>query len=126
MTNYSNLTDAELSILVKLDDLGRKLNLLTMAAQDGRPNYRHPLKAYFTFDWSLIGATVMQEDDQGPTELLWNNYLWTRRYGSGRYGRAIWFPRGDGKDGDGKPQYARLITFKDAAEAEPIHASVQM
>lgn len=125
MTQHSNLTNGEITILARLGNLGRKLDALTLAAQGNQPNYRHPLNAYFSFDWSSIGATVMKEDDQGSTEVLWNNYLWTRRYGDGKFGRAIWFSRGDGRDDEGNPKYARLITFKDTADAEPISTSIQ-
>jgi DdrB-like protein len=33
------------------------------------PNYQRPLSEYSTFDWSSIGATVLNWDDDGATSV---------------------------------------------------------
>jgi len=93
--------------------------LIQIQAAGSAPNYRRQLADFTDFDWSEIGATVSQSDRGGPATVDWNGLSFTRRSGSGKFGDAIWFSRGIGRDGD-KNLFARLITFKDADQAEPL------
>jgi hypothetical protein len=84
------------------------------------PNYQRLLSEYPGFDWTSIGATILKEDRDGVTTVEWNGQVFTRRAPSNKFGAPVWYSRCTGKDTDGNNRYARLITFKGAAEAEPI------
>lgn len=113
------LTQAQTAILTTIS---RQLERMAQASAPASPNYRRRLSEYPQFDWSEIGATVTATDDQGVSEVEWNLHRFTRRAGSGKFGKAIWFSRPTGKDGD-ETNYARLITFKDG-DAEPVPGDV--
>jgi hypothetical protein len=89
------------------------------------PNYLRPLSEYPTFDWSSIGATVLNRDDDGVTAVEWNGQVFTRRSPSNKFDGAVWYSRHLGKDSDGNMRYARLITFKVLSDAEPIAAKAK-
>jgi hypothetical protein len=89
------------------------------------PNYQRPLSEYPTFDWSSIGAAVLNRDGDGVTAVEWNGQVFTRRSPSNRYDGAVWYSRHLGKDSDGNMRYARLITFKALSDAEPIAAKAK-
>lgn len=95
-------------------------DLLQLQAAALEPNYRYPLADYPTFDWSVIGATVASSDRAGAAVVRFAGHLWTRRSGTGKFGRAIWFSRPNGRDDEGGATYLRLITFKDMADPEPL------
>ena len=86
------------------------------------PNYQRLLSEYPTFDWSSIDATVLNRDGDGATSVEWNGQIFTRRSPSNKFQCAIWFSRHLGQDSDGNKRYARLITFRDLNDAEPIAA----
>lgn len=89
------------------------------------PNFVKPIELYADFDFTAIGASVKGRDANGPTELEWGGYLWTRRSPQNKFGEAIWFSRATGKDPEGQVKYARLITFKKLTEAEPLPRKVE-
>ncbi len=89
------------------------------------PNYQRPLSEYPTFDWSSIGATVLNRDDDGVTAVEWNGQVFTRRSASNKFPEAIWYSRHLGQDVDGNKRYVRLITFKVLSDAEPIAAKAK-
>ena len=89
------------------------------------PNFIKPIAAYADFDFTSIGALVKGRDANGPTELEWGGYLWTRRSPQNKFGEAIWFSRPTGKDAEGNVKYIRLITFKKLTEAEPLPRKVE-
>jgi ssDNA-binding DdrB-like protein len=89
------------------------------------PNYQRPLSEYPTFDWPSIGATVLNQDDDGATSVEWSGQVFTRRSPSNKFQCAIWFSRHLGQDVDGNKRYARLITFRDLNDAEPIAAKAK-
>lgn len=113
------LTQAQNAILTTI---ANTLQKLAQASAPASPNYRRRLSEYPGFDWSEIGATIAAQDNQGVSEVEWNLHRFTRRAGSGKFGKAIWFSRPTGKDGD-ENLYARLITFKDG-DAEPVPGDV--
>jgi hypothetical protein len=84
------------------------------------PNYQRTLSEYPTFDWPSIGATVLNRDEDGVTAVEWNGQIFTRRSPSNRFQEAVWFSRHLGQDSDGNKRYARLISFRDLNDAEPI------
>jgi DdrB-like protein len=89
------------------------------------PNYQRPLSEYPTFDWSSIGAIVLNRDDDGVTAVEWNGQVFTRRSPSNKFAEAVWFSRHLGQDSDGNKRYARLISFKALSDAEPIAAKAK-
>ena len=89
------------------------------------PNYPRPLSEYPTFDWSSIGATVLNRDNDGVTAVEWNGQVFTRRSPSNKFVEAVWFSRHLGQDSDGNKRYARLISFKALSDAEPIAAKAK-
>lgn len=103
-------------LMVMATDLGRIAQNTAPAA----PNYRASLDAYAIYNWPGIGAEIVDSDGQGPTIIRWGSYQWKRRSGAGKYGRAIWFSRPDGKGENGDVDYLRLITFKDLDDPEPL------
>jgi ssDNA-binding DdrB-like protein len=89
------------------------------------PNYQRPLSEYPTFDWPSIGATVLNRDGDGATSVEWSGQVFTRRSPSNKFQCAIWFSRHLGQDADGNKRYARLISFRDLNDAEPIAAKAK-
>jgi DdrB-like protein len=89
------------------------------------PNYQRSLSEFTTFDWHLIGATVLNRDDDGVTAVEWNGQVFTRRSPNNRFAEAVWFSRCVGKDPDGNNRYVRLISFKALNDAEPIAAKAK-
>jgi DdrB-like protein len=89
------------------------------------PNYQRLLSEYPTFDWPSIGATVLNQDDDGATSVEWNGQVFTRRSPSNKFDAAVWFSRHLGQDADGNKRYARLITFRNLNDAEPIAAKAK-
>lgn len=110
------------SIAEQLQDLAH-LQRQNLNGDDG-PNYRHQLSEYSAFNWYEINANPTREVGDGINEVSWGGYTWWRRSGTGKFGNAIWFSRAVGKNEDGTPKYARLITFKDSDAPEPL--KVQM
>lgn len=105
-----------------LTTIARQLEKMAQASAPASPNYRRRLSEYPQFNWSEIDAIPTAQDAQGVSEVEWNLHRFTRRAGSGKFGKAIWFSRPTGKDGD-ENLYARLITFKDG-DAEPVPGDV--
>ncbi len=89
------------------------------------PNYQRHLSEYPSFDWSSIGATVLNRDGDGVTAVEWNGQVFTRRSPNNKFAEAVWFSRHLGQDSDGNKRYARLITFKTLSDAEPIAAKAK-
>ena len=89
------------------------------------PNYQRLLSEYPTFDWTSIGATVLNRDGDGVTAVEWNGQVFTRRSPSNKFDAAVWFSRHLGQDSDGNKRYARLIVFRALSDAEPIAAKAK-
>lgn len=101
-----------------------QLRKVHQAVQDlMNPNYRRSLAEFAGFDWASIGAVVTKQDADGPAEIQCGHFRYTRRNGSGKFGKAIWFSRCVGQNEQGK-LYVRLITFKDTSEAEEVDGKV--
>jgi len=104
------------------DDLLKELLIaLKVLAGANPPNWQRPLKTYKDFDWTKIGATVVSHDAHGATKVVWCGHVYTRRSGENRkFGATIWFSRSTGKGDNDETHYLKLITFKDAADAETL------
>jgi hypothetical protein len=107
------------TIAQSLQEMELHLRQLAISSNPA-PNYQRPLSEYANFDWSSIGAAVLTRDKDGVTAVEWNGQVFKRRSPSNKYDAAIFFSRCLGKDAAGNNQYARLIKFTPAAEAEPI------
>lgn len=123
--NYQEAVLKQLERQTKLlaDLVGRLERIEQLVAPQG-PNYTYPLAAYANFDWAGIGAEVIGRDRQGVSRVNWFGKMFTRRSGAGKFGQAIWFSRCTGEDESGRKVYARLITFKDYGQAEPVPEQV--
>jgi hypothetical protein len=136
------MSDIDEKLIVKLGQrLSEQNELLRMIAESLRgveahlrqiavtsnpaPNYQRPLSEYPTFDWSSIGAIVLNRDDDGVTAVEWNGQVFTRRSASNKFPEAVWYSRHIGQDVDGNRRYVRLITFKVLSDAEPIAAKAK-
>jgi hypothetical protein len=75
---------------------------------------------YKTFDWSSIGATVVQRDADGVSLIRAANGKLAKRRSNDRFGTEIWFSYSTGKSADGTPQYQRVIEFREIAPPEPL------
>lgn len=103
--------------------LRRQVALLTQlvaANQMTEPNYRRPMAQYRTFDWTGIGAVVVEADNYGPTIVEWGGHQWLRRNASDRkFGTAVWFSRHAGGSG-----YYTLIKFVEKLEVEAMDGRI--
>jgi len=105
---------------------GVELHLRQIAiSSNPAPNYQRPLSEYPAFDWSSIGAIVLNRDGDGATSIEWNGQVFTRRSPSNKFQEAVWFSRHLGQDSNGNKRYARLITFRALNDAEPIAAKAK-
>jgi DdrB-like protein len=112
------MSDIDEKLIVKLGQrLSEQNELLRMIAESLRgveahlrqiavssnpaPNYQRPLSEYSTFDWTSIGATVLNRDGDGVTAVEWNGQVFTRRSPSNKFDAAVWFSRHLGQDTDG-------------------------
>jgi DdrB-like protein len=112
------MSDIDEKLIVKLGQrLSEQNELLRMIAESLRgveahlrqiavssnpaPNYQRPLSEYSTFDWTSIGATVLNRDGDGVTAVEWNGQVFTRRSPSNKFDAAVWFSRHLGQDSDG-------------------------
>jgi hypothetical protein len=75
---------------------------------------------YKTFDWSSIGATVVQRDADGVSLIRASNGKLAKRRSNDRFGTEIWFSYSTGKSADGTPQYQRVIEFREILPPEPL------
>jgi hypothetical protein len=75
---------------------GVEAHLRQMAVSSNTaPNYQRLLSEYPTFDWSSIGATVLNRDDDGVTAVEWNGQVFTRRSASNKFPEAVWYSVAD-------------------------------
>jgi hypothetical protein len=112
------------TIVASLQGIESHLRQIALSSNPA-PNYQRPLSEYPAFDWSSIGATVLNRDDDGATAVEWNVQVFTRRSPSNKFDAAVWFSRHLGQDSDGNKRYARLIVFRALSDAEPIAAKAK-
>lgn len=113
------MTDQNAQIIALLTKISNQLDAIAAGSAPESPNYQRPLSAFNAFDWSSINASVTSRDASGAAIVLWAGHQWQRRTGAGKMGDAVWFSRPTGQSEQGV-QYARLITFKDRSQPEPV------
>ncbi|MBP0022316.1 MAG: hypothetical protein J7647_32765 [Cyanobacteria bacterium SBLK] len=91
-------------------------NLVALINQNAvAPDLKRPIQQFKTFNWSSIGAIVIESDEDGVAIVRWGGKEYKRRSPSNRYDPAIWFSRRQGSE------WERLITFNNKVEpVEPI------
>jgi hypothetical protein len=111
-------------ILAQMVRIADSLDIIARAGAPQEPNYIKPIGEFAGFDWTSIGATIVNQDTDGPTHLEWGGFVWTRRSPVNKFKPAIWYSRASGKDAEGNVNYLKLITFKTIEDAEPIPGKV--
>lgn len=119
------LSPYETAIMALLDDIASSLRTIAASAPQTTPDYQRRLEEFAGFDWLGIGATVLENDQDGPAAVEWRGRRYTRRAPQNKFDAAIWFSRAAGRDEDGTVHYERLITFKVQAEPEPLPAKAK-
>jgi hypothetical protein len=91
------------------------LSLETLCFDVKAPALRRQYKDYVGFDWASIGAIVIGKHGAYVIEVEWNHHRYVARRGDekSKFGKAIWFSRGQAGEGDADKSWERLITFKD-------------
>lgn len=118
-------TQYEMQHLAVLNRIATALEAMAMSTATA-PNLQRPLDQYRDFDFSSIGAVVVERDAQGVTLVDHSGFRYIRRSADNKFAKAIWFSRSIGKDPDtGENKYVRLITFKIFGEAEPLPRKVE-
>jgi hypothetical protein len=112
------------ALIEAIQGVEAQLQQLAIAANPA-PNFHKPLAEYWTFDWSLIGAIPRSSDQEGVTSVEWNGRLFTRRSPQNKFQESVWFSRAIGRDELGNNKYEKLITFKNAGEAEELGSKVK-
>ena len=77
MTDYT-LTNSP-DVVQLLTRIADALEHLASNGKPAEPNYQIPIQQYAKFDWSVINATVLGQDPDGPTHVGWGGAIWTRR-----------------------------------------------
>lgn len=99
--------------LFAIADSIKGLTAAVIATQPEQLNLVFDIREFTSFDWSSIGVTVSDFDDDGyPTVISRSGKQYKRRSPINKYGVAIWFNRAIGKDEEGKTIYETLIMFK--------------
>jgi hypothetical protein len=110
---------ALLTVLGRIADaLERQNAAAAEAAADDTLTFT--ISDYKTFDWSSIGATVVQRDADGVSLIRAANGKLAKRRSNDKFGTEIWFSYSTGKSADGTPQYQRVIEFREIAPPEPL------
>lgn len=113
------------ALLATLERLTVAVESLARGGGPVEPNLVRPIEEYPTFDWSAIGASVVQRDPDGPTHVEHQGGLYTRRSPQNKFDPAIWYSRANGRDDNGDVRYLRLITFKPLKDAESLPRGVE-
>lgn len=79
-----------------------------------------PLSQYRGFDWSSIGAVILQQDADGVSVIRTSGGRVCKRRSNDKFGEDIWFSHGNGKDPDGTPKYRKVVEFKTVKPPEPL------
>jgi hypothetical protein len=110
---------ALLTVLGRIADaLERQNAAAAEAAADDTLTFT--ISDYKTFDWSSIGATVVQRDADGVSLIRAANGKLAKRRSNDKFGTEIWFSYAIGEKADGTPQYQRVIEFREILPPEPL------
>ena len=119
-SDLEQLGDILSGVIEKLSRIDTGMQLLIEAFKPGPEHWRQ-IQEYPEFDWSAIGAEVMELDEWGATIVSWNGKVWKRRAPENEYGEAIWFSRCVGKENN-KNIYATLIKFEEKEISTKVRA----
>jgi len=108
------------TLISQLTRIADALEVLARPGKDYSPDYIKPIEEYTGFDWVSINANVVKADRDGPTHVQWNGHIYTRRSPSNKFDPAIWYSRATGKSEEGETSYARLITFREIKDSDPL------
>ena len=110
---YLNHRQMEIALQGRIADaMDRLVILLERMLPAKAPDVVLDISEFATFDFSSIGAVVVQSDEEGPTVVNWRGQPFFRRSPNNKFAAAIWFSRCTGKDERGENTYERLCTFK--------------
>ena len=84
----------------------------------------YPHSAFANFDWSSIGASIVQSDDDGVCQIKTASGRIATRRSHEKYGTDFWFSYAVGKDGD-KVKYHKVVEFVPPASVEPLSRKVE-
>lgn len=85
-----------------------------------------PLSQYRGFDWSSIGAVILQQDADGVSVIRTSGGRVCKRRSNDKFGEDIWFSHGNGKDPDGTPKYRKVVEFKTVKAPEPLGRKTEL
>lgn len=94
--------------------------MISAGPGNSSPNYYKRLSDFGAFDWSSIGASVVDEDRDGVSVVDYEGRMFTRRRGHADFDPVIYFSVCTGKNEKGDNQYNRLITFKEPGKAKRV------
>ncbi len=118
MKSQRELYRLNLKILSTQELILKVLEIMVTNQQIKDPDYQHSLEEYQNFDWSNIGAKILDRDSDGVSAVSWHGKIYKRRSPENKFAPAIWFSRKQGND------YYKLITFKTIEAAEPLSRKV--
>jgi len=84
----------------------------------------YPHSAFANFDWSSIGASIVQSDADGVCQIKTASGRIATRRSHEKYGTDFWFSYAVGKDGD-KVKYHKVVEFVPPASVEPLSRKVE-
>lgn len=115
------LNDNLAQMVSELATMRRYFKQMVEYSKPTEPGYIYPLNDYPDFDWSTIGATVIQRDGKGYVSMVeWGGYFWKRRSKSDNKGAAVWFNRTYNPYDTDAWEYVRLVTFRNTGNPEPL------
>lgn len=116
------MTDFETALLSLLGRIANSLEAQNAADLDAVLTYPH--SAFASFDWSSIGATIVQSDDDGVCQIKTASGRIATRRSHEKYGTDFWFSYAVGKDGE-KVKYHKVVEFVPTASVEPLSRKVE-
>lgn len=116
------MTDFETALLSLVGRIANSLEAQNAADLDAVLTYPH--SAFASFDWSSIGATIVQSDDDGVCQIKTASGRIATRRSHEKYGTDFWFSYAVGKDGE-KVKYHKVVEFVPPASVEPLSRKVE-
>ncbi len=117
------MNDEQLATLIAAINHGFERVLTALEARQqpiAGGTFEASLANFKTFDWSSIGASVVETDEDGVSMIRAANGKICKRRTNDKFGTEIWFSYPDGKKEDGTPDYKRVIEFREIDAPEPI------
>jgi hypothetical protein len=117
------MNDEQLATLISA--LNHGFDRVVKALESARPaitgdTIEAALASFKTFDWSSIGASVIETDEDGVSMIRAANGKICKRRSNDKFGTEIWFSYPNGRKEDGTPDYKRVIEFRELDAPEPL------